>query len=183
VVAQPIGEAEFGYLFSHVDCLVRYMREHLSLTDAALRALPSLPRLSSREDPDAAPAHSQFVQRYSLLCLRFGWQAHRSDSFPDPARDQRELLLQEDGGIDFVRDALDLPPFGWVDALDGRYVNWFGEALGSIPRTPVPDEETCAARYISLELPFKPFILLTVKTSHLEKASALDVNISGVDPL
>lgn len=158
--AQPIGKAEFGDVFSHVDRLVQHVRENPGIADAALRTPPSRRRLSSsREFPDLAAAeHRQFVERYALPCLQFAWQSHRLERFPDPARDQRRQQ-QEDGGgatVDFVGDAVDLPPFGWVDALDGYYVNWFGDALVDvIPWTPVPDEdeeETYFARDFSLQL-------------------------------
>ncbi len=60
---------------------------------------------------------------------------------PDAAKDQREQQQQDggdggdsgdsgdggDGGggatVDFVGDALDLPPFGWTDALDRRFTH------------------------------------------------------------
>lgn len=127
--------------------------------DGALRILLSLPRLSSRETLDAAPAYCRYTERYPIICLQFAWQSQRLGSFPDPARDQREQQQQqqEDGGgatVDFVGDAVGLPPFGWVDALDGRYVNWFGHGLvAGISGTPAPgEEETYLARYFSLEL-------------------------------
>lgn len=155
VMAQPSGEAEFGDIFSHVDHLVQYMREHPSLADAAIHALPSLPRLRHREVLDA-PAYCHFVQRYLLPCLCFAWQAYRFDMFPDPARD-KSTQQQEEGSssaiVDYVGDAVDLPPCGWVDALDRRYLNWFGEGLHCSPGTlMVNGKEASEARNISLEL-------------------------------
>ena len=160
-------EADFGEIFSHMDELTRYLRSHSKLADAALRALPSLPRLTSRELLDAAPAYSQLSQRYCLPCLRYAWQASRLDKFPDPARDKSEHQQQqqqqqgedgEEGGsngttIDFVGDNVELPPFGWVDALDGCYVNWFGEALHSeVGTSSYNSLELSLARHDSLEL-------------------------------
>ncbi|KAI1781308.1 hypothetical protein F4818DRAFT_436500 [Hypoxylon cercidicola] len=128
-------EADFGEIFSHMDELTRYLRSHSKLAEAALRALPSLPRLTSRALLDAAPAYSQLSQRYCLPCLRYAWQASRLDRFPDPARDRK------------------LPPFGWVDGLDGSYVNWFGEALHSEVGTSSHNSlESSLARHDSLEL-------------------------------
>ncbi len=40
VASGPMNNHEFGELFSHVDNLVRYLWEHPSLADAALRDLP-----------------------------------------------------------------------------------------------------------------------------------------------
>jgi hypothetical protein len=151
-----IDQAKFGCLYSHVDHLVRYMREHPTIANAALLALPSLPKLFSNEIPGAAPAYSGFAQRCNLPFLRFGWQSHRSEILPDPARDGSEQGQQQEGSrptVSFVRDAVETPPFGWVDALDGRYLNWFGEALHSSPGTLMPtDGEAFDARYIPLEL-------------------------------
>lgn len=55
--------------------------------------------------------------------------------------------------IDFTGDNVDLPPFGWVDALDVHYVNWFGEALHSeVATTSYNSPELSLARINSLEL-------------------------------
>ena len=158
---EPISEAEFGDIFSHADHLVQYIREHPGAIDTVLCTLLSPPRLRSREnseeDSNAAPACNHFINRYSLLCLQFPWQAHRLESFPDPARDQQGGQQQEDCceiSVNFAGDAVDLPPFGWVDALDGRYVNCFGNALVDlISQTPGSnDKEMYFARHLSLEL-------------------------------
>ncbi|GAB1318398.1 F-box domain-containing protein [Madurella fahalii] len=127
-VVEPLGETEFGDLMAHVDCLVRYMREHPGLADAALRTPPSLsrPRDEASIDRGPIPLYRQLALQYSLLCLRLSWQVQRLARFPDPARDQLGQQRQEgDAGhgrtVHFVGDAVHLPPFGWTDALDGRY--------------------------------------------------------------
>ncbi|KXX79923.1 hypothetical protein MMYC01_202279 [Madurella mycetomatis] len=162
-VVEPIRETEFGDLITHVDCLVRYMREHPGLADAALHNLSSLPRPGGQTSMDDAsvPLYQQFAERYSLVCLRLGWQVRRLDRFPDPARDQLGQQRQEgDAGhgrtVHFIGDAVHLPPFGWTDALDGRYVNWFGEALvEGVLRThranATDDGETICARFECLD--------------------------------
>ena len=68
---------------------------------------------------------------------------------PDPVRVQRE---RDATPLDFAGDALNLVPFAWVDALGGRYANWFGEALSAIPWAPAPDVDAIDARYNSSEL-------------------------------
>ncbi|ROV94052.1 hypothetical protein VMCG_08254 [Cytospora schulzeri] len=84
-----------------------------------------------RELSDAAPAYSQFADRYSLLCFRLAFQANRAEWEASRTR----------------RGSNASPPFGWVDGLDGRYVNWFAEALGNIPWLDLPgDEEAYRAR-------------------------------------
>lgn len=157
-------EADFGEISSHTDELTRYLRSHSELAEAALRVLPSLPRLTSRALLDAAPTYSQLSQRYCLPCLRYAWQASRLDRSPDPARDRSEHEQQqqgedgEEGGsngvrIDFAGDNVELPPFGWVDALAGCYVNWFGEALHSeVGTSSYNSLESSLARHDSLEL-------------------------------
>lgn len=154
---QPIGEVEFGDTFSHADRLVRCMREHPSLTEAALRALRLIPEVYNQEATGAVPTHIQFIRRFTLLCLRNGWQSFRAHNFPDPVRDQYEQQQSEGNGsgamVSFVGDKVDSPPFGWVDALDGRYVNWFGDGLCSIPGIS-PDLETrqeAVQRFIFVE--------------------------------
>jgi hypothetical protein len=101
--------------------------------------------------------YSQYLRRYSLPCLHAGWQVLRREHYPDPARDQDEPQQQEEGcsrtTVEFVGDAVDLPPFGWVDGLDRHHVNWFGSGLDELyARTTAPDEETFMAHALSLQL-------------------------------
>lgn len=140
---ERIGDTEYGDLATHVDCLVRYMREHPGLADAALRRQLSLPRFRESSGRTSTPSYFLFARRYALPCLNYCWQLDRLRRFPDPARDQLGWQLQGQEGdaghgrtVRFVGDAVHLPPFGWTDALDGRYTNWFGEALvGGVLRT------------------------------------------------
>jgi len=151
---QLISEAQFGELFSKADHLVQFMREHPITTDAALCILQSLSRLNEREGIDSAPTHNNDILRYSLPWLQFAWQNHRMAVLPDPMRDGRGQQQEQDSGeltVDFFGDAVDLPPFGWVDALDGRYMGFFGNALMS-SRPMTDDEEMYFAHYSSLEL-------------------------------
>ena len=145
----PMNEHEFGELFSHVDCLVRYLREHPSLADAALRNLP-MPKGSDRGGRrDVSTTYRLFASPFAIQPFSCAWQWGQSEVMPDPVREQRE---RDATTIDFAGDALNLVPFAWVDALGGRYANWFGEALSSIPWAPAPDDDTAGARYNSSEL-------------------------------
>ncbi|ROV93965.1 hypothetical protein VSDG_06234 [Cytospora chrysosperma] len=161
--ARRIGKLEFGDIFSHADHLARYMQAHPSVAGAALRALPSLLGLGNQEARVAAAPPpddiDMFIRQYCMLPLRFAWQYLCSETFPDPAREQREADSSggaQAGGasLNFGGDAVKSPPFGWVDALDGRYLNWYGEALDSHPRiTPVPrDDESPPPLHRSLNL-------------------------------
>ncbi|KAI1138652.1 hypothetical protein F5Y05DRAFT_46134 [Hypoxylon sp. FL0543] len=139
-------EAEFGEIFSHTDKLTRYWRSCPMLAEAALRSMPSHPRLMSRQLLDAVPAYSQLSRRYCLPCLGYAWQTNRFDRFPDPARDVRAK-------IHFAGDNVESLPFGWVDGLDGHHVNWFGKALHSeVAKTSYNTPELSLARLDNLEL-------------------------------
>ncbi|TPX17043.1 uncharacterized protein E0L32_012300 [Thyridium curvatum] len=152
--AQPMSEAEFGEIFSQIDYLVQYMQKHPNIAKAALRTVQSPPRLTNYEPHNAT--YHRFADRYSLLCMHFSWQSYRLETFPDPMRDRRgQQADSNEARFGFIGDAVDLVPFGWTDALNRRYVNWFGDAL--LDMTPwMPesdaDEELRLARYASLGL-------------------------------
>ncbi|KID87720.1 hypothetical protein MGU_05369 [Metarhizium guizhouense ARSEF 977] len=154
---RPMGEAEFGNISSHADHLVQQMREHPSITDTVLQTLLS-PSQRRGKMCEAMLPYSRYIKRYSLLCLQVCWQSHRLASFPDPARDHRGGQQHQEEekapvSVNFMGDAVDLAAFGWVDALDGRHVNWFGDALVEcVSPRPVPEEKVAhLARYLSLE--------------------------------
>ncbi|KAJ3513344.1 hypothetical protein NM208_g15200 [Fusarium decemcellulare] len=134
-----------------------YVREHPTVADAAFSAVASLLPLSNREVVDIAPLYGRFVDRYDLICLRYPWQSHRWATLPDPIRDARDEEEEEEEDstgtrLCFIGDQVDLAPFGWVDALGGRYLNWFGEALLAIPGTQPPRDENLDGHYCSLQL-------------------------------
>ncbi|KAF5006086.1 hypothetical protein FDECE_7516 [Fusarium decemcellulare] len=153
---QPLDEAQFGQIFTHTDHLVQYVREHPTIADAAFSAVASLLRLSDRGAVDIAPIYGRFVDRYDMICLRYPWQKHRFDTLPDPTRDPHGEEEEEEDGtgtrICFTGDQVDLVPFGWVDALGGRYVNWFGDALMCIPGAEPAQDENLYTHYCSLQL-------------------------------
>ena len=148
---RPINSSGFGVIFSYATELVWYMRKHPDLVDAALRGLLPLPVPGGSDNPPCIPRNIivDFVQPYSLLCLTYAWQQDRFQNLPDPVRDKLE---EEGAAIEFVADAVDLAPFGWVDALDGRYVNWFGEGLDSVPSLRPGNEDMFRQRFINGEL-------------------------------
>ncbi|OIW30572.1 hypothetical protein CONLIGDRAFT_283945 [Coniochaeta ligniaria NRRL 30616] len=153
-IPQPIYKAEFGDIFFHPDHLVQYMREYPRITEPVLRDLLPPPR-RSQEPPDDVAACSHYVERYNLLSLHFLIHTIQLESFPDPTRHQRDAQPWWECGsglsVQFVGDAVDLPPFGWVDALDG---NCFEDVLLDLsPETQLQDgKETYLARYLSLDL-------------------------------
>ncbi|KAK3897155.1 hypothetical protein C8A05DRAFT_39298 [Staphylotrichum tortipilum] len=116
----PIAELEFGPLFSGVERLVRHLWDHPGLASAALRNLP----------PPEGGARPWGPTPYALNPLCAAWQHSQHEEMLDPARDELE---HEQNRTEFAGDALDRVPFGWLDALDGYYATWFGEALYDIP--------------------------------------------------
>jgi hypothetical protein len=122
---QPIQKAEFGDLYSHVDCLVRYLQTHTSLANTVLRDV-----LGAKSSPGNEDLSREHIYRYQLLPLIYAFQQDRSQTLPDPGRDKRERDREE---IKFVEDHVQLTPFGWVDALKGRYLDRFGDTLDEVP--------------------------------------------------
>ena len=116
----PMNNHEFGELFSHVDSLVRYLWEHPSLADAALRDLPMPKGSDGRERRDVSTTYRLFASPFAIQPFSYAWQWGQSQVMPDPVREQRE---RDATPLDFAGDALNLVPFAWVDALGGRYAN------------------------------------------------------------
>ncbi|KAK4134146.1 hypothetical protein BT67DRAFT_449731 [Trichocladium antarcticum] len=121
-----ISARQFGHLYAHLNHLVRYLRAHRGVAAAAVGDVQW-----GRWLPDGQRPHVKFASRYQLLPLLGAWQKNWSLSFPDPILDKqvRDGLLMDD----FVADGPDQVPFGWWDALRGRYVRWYGEGLIHIP--------------------------------------------------
>ena len=140
---REISPRWFGDLHAHLDKLVRYLRTRERVAEAALWDLRA-----GRAPPDDDRVRIQFVDRYGLVPLSCAWQEDLAVVFPDPQfnREEREGLSLGD----FVRDNPGQLPFGWSDALGGRYVRWYGAALCDIPWLPFwgsiekEDEHTAA---------------------------------------
>lgn len=75
---------------------------------------------------------SEEVNGYQMPPLQLPWQSYRASNFPDPDRDKRDW--DELVAVSQVGEGLDLAPCGWLDALRGRNVNWFGEGLYPLSR-------------------------------------------------
>ncbi|KAK4038992.1 hypothetical protein C8A01DRAFT_37042 [Parachaetomium inaequale] len=123
--AQPIQKAEFGDLYSHVDRLARYLQTNTSLASTALHGMSS-----GKSPPGNKDLSREYIYQYQLLPLVYAFQLDRSQTLPDPDRDKRERDEEE---IGFVEDHVQLIPFGWVDALNRRYLDRFGDTLDEIP--------------------------------------------------
>ncbi|KAK4150282.1 hypothetical protein C8A00DRAFT_46286 [Chaetomidium leptoderma] len=124
-----ISPHQFGNLHAHLHHLVRYLRAYRGVAKAAVGDLQS-----GKSLPDDERLQKEFVDKYELLPLTSYWQKHRSQSFPDPILDRQEqdgLLMDS-----FVGDGPGQVPFGWSDALRGRYVHWYGAGLRDIPLVP-----------------------------------------------
>lgn len=126
-------------MMTQAEFLVKYMREHPKITEAALRSPPYAQMLTTEEGDNDGPPYLQKIQYFDLPCLNPDWQLHRLEDFPDPIRDQRgHLQLEAQASnramsLTFTKDAADLPPFGWVDGLEGHYVNFFSGELVQSP--------------------------------------------------
>ncbi|KAK4119242.1 hypothetical protein N657DRAFT_650342 [Parathielavia appendiculata] len=125
-----ISPSQFGNLHAHLDHLVRYLRAHRAVAEAAVADLQSGNPL-----PHDERLEREYVNRYELLPLLSCWQTHRSQEFPDPVRDRQE----QDGlpmDPENVGDGPGQVPYGWSDALRGRHIHWYGEGLRGIPWLP-----------------------------------------------
>lgn len=136
--AQQISATQFGEIFTHLNCLVRYMKDYQSLLSRVIDVMPweRTTRPWRGDNIEDGPPELVFIYRYSMLCFRHAWQTYRYETFPDPVRDRRHLRshsntasMDSEPYIRFAGDAVDSVPFAWVDALRGRYVNLFGETL------------------------------------------------------
>lgn len=129
---KPSSDAELDDIFWHADRLVQYTKEHPRVTDVALHSLIWVLPAGGQNTRFPITVHTEFGRRYYRGPLRNSWDALWLAWFQDSARDgsgQREETGGSSTTVDFVGDAVDLPPFGWVDALDRRRLYWFGEWL------------------------------------------------------
>jgi hypothetical protein len=139
---REISPRWFGDLHAHLDQLVRYLRTHERVAEAALWDLRA-----GRAPPEDDRVWHEFVARYDLVPLSCVWQEHLLEVLLDPAFDRAEqqgLLLS-----DVVGDDHDQVSFGWSDALGGRYVRWYGAGLRDIPWLPPWDSSEKEEDHIS----------------------------------
>jgi hypothetical protein len=131
-----ISPGQFGNLHAHLGHLVRYLRAHPGVAEAAVG---DACMLAGNSFPLGERLQEEFVNRYELLPLASYWQKDWTESFPDPVRDRQE----QDGLLvnDPVGDGPDQVPFGWSDALRGRDVHWYGAGLRDRPLPVVPPGE------------------------------------------
>lgn len=157
---QRVSQDEFGQLMSHVDRLARYLQRHPILADAALRdVVPPSEEVCGGAD-DIATTFCRFTRRYRLHLFDSYYQNLRERDFPDPERDvseQHQAGQDEDTNtlreVKFVGDSVDQPPFAWVDAFGGRYVNQYGAGLESIGEDAIGEDGTDSyPRFVTLLL-------------------------------
>jgi hypothetical protein len=124
----PINRKDVGEMCSQVSHLVRYMKARPELVGRALRKLPLL------GVPDCPGEEPELVlhllRRHSPICLLTDWQVLLAREPPPDG------VVQEATLDDFAGDAVDLLPFGWTDALNGRPTNWFADAFYDIEELP-----------------------------------------------
>jgi len=140
---QPQYEARlaaFADIFLNITNLVHYMDTHQDIMDVAISALlgqelPNWPLLGMRK----SRIRDMYATELELRPLFASFQVDRM--ILDPARDRLE---RERSPLEFVGDdgdnSLKHPPFGWIDALDGRYLNWWGNAFDMVLWSPRPPD-------------------------------------------
>lgn len=127
--ASEISPRQFGDLYARLDYLVRYLQAYPGVARVAIGDIQS-----EIVHPRDESLHQEFVHRYQLLPLTCIWQEQRAQLFPDPI-----LEKQEQNPLEMDHRVGDDPghvPFGWSDALQGRYVHWYGSGLTVIPWLP-----------------------------------------------
>ncbi len=126
--APGIPPRQFDDLFAHLHLLVQFLQTNHGVAELATGDLPA-----GREPAHCSRLRSEYENPYQMIPLRFAWQSSCAESHPDPVRDKWD---QDGLAVPYVGEGLDLVPYGWVDALRGRYVKWFGEGLHSISWLP-----------------------------------------------
>lgn len=131
--AREISPRQFGDLHAHLDHLVRYLQAYPGVANAVVSDMQS-----GIVHPRDESLHKEFKRRYELLPLTYLWQESRAESFLDPIVRKQEQEQQRDSlEMDcYVKADPGQPPFGWSDALRGRYVAQYGSGLCSIPWLP-----------------------------------------------
>lgn len=123
-----IPHRKFDDVFAHLNSMVRFLQTHRGDAELAARDLAK-----GIEPGHYVHLRDDYVNPHEMLPLRLEWQDDRKVSFPDPVTDKWE---QEGLVVPYAGDRLDVAPYGWFDALRGRYVNWFGEGLQANPWLP-----------------------------------------------
>ena len=126
--APAILPRQFDDLIAHQHHLVQYLQTHRRLAEMAVRDLPT-----GTEAARSAHLWDEYVNLYQMIPLKCAWQGAQAHDFPNPITDkwQRDGLV-----VPYVGDGLDLVPYGWLDALRGRYFHQFGECLHAISWLP-----------------------------------------------
>ncbi|KAK3900078.1 hypothetical protein C8A05DRAFT_36290 [Staphylotrichum tortipilum] len=154
---RPLWGVDFSDAYSHQDCLADYLRANPALTEKALRTMAALvTRAAGLEnddlitmdlDEDGHRHHSLFdecVSKWRLMPLLHAWQMDRAHTYPESLIYRWERDGKE---VKYTGDAVELPPFAWIDGLEGNFVNWYGESLNDIPRFALRDGAKNRARH------------------------------------
>lgn len=127
----PDEEAQWDAVSTFDNLLVRHMRAHPHLVDGVLRVITSLgtaakllggPRPTRIYLNTTKAGFNELLavvaERSTLPCLTYHFQDRTYFNDLAPAGGHKK------GGkpVSFVGEAVDLPPFGWVDAVRGRYL-------------------------------------------------------------
>jgi len=131
--------AAFADIFLNITNLLHYVNTHQDIMDIAVSALlgqelPNWSLLGMRK----SRIRDMYATELELRPLFAPFQLDRRMML-DLVRDRLE---RECSPLKFIGDdgdnSLKHPPFGWTDALGGRYLNWWGTALDMMFWSPGP---------------------------------------------
>ncbi|KAK0710399.1 hypothetical protein B0T21DRAFT_376534 [Apiosordaria backusii] len=123
----PISEDLLGDMMCKATSLVKYIHDHRRIADHAIDKVALFPRcdtncrLSNNGDGRNHP-YGEAIDKFSLPFFTAEWNSLRREVCPDD-------YMDEGFWCRFTKDAVDSPPFGWVDAVDGWYRNGIGRAF------------------------------------------------------
>ena len=132
--------------------LFDYTKANPDIVTKAAHLKLLLPRTPWKDSCRTNRASVPFGGMCDLEYLRPYWQAYQFDRGHNG---QRTWPLDEDlcPKECFDGENLGRPSFAWVDALGGRRVTWYGEALmNSVPWVALEDGETLHGKFFSLAL-------------------------------
>ncbi len=141
--AWPYWSVEFREVYTHQDRLADYLRANPALAEVALRKLAALATraeasqehlnmdMDGDENDGGHSLFATFVPSCNLLPLVHAWQLDRARTIPEPLIYRWEREGRE---VKYAGDAVGMPPYAWIDGLEGNFVNWYGESLHDIPR-------------------------------------------------
>ncbi|KAK0710397.1 hypothetical protein B0T21DRAFT_415955 [Apiosordaria backusii] len=120
-----IPEGHLAGMVSQAPVLIKYMRNHPLIAKDAIDKMSTMPQCTNTAPFDTIHPYLKTIHKYSIPFFTPQWQARRRLFCFDTQRHEGYKCA-------FLGDAVELPPFGWVDAVDG----WFDNPVGRRFREP-----------------------------------------------